>query len=122
MEYLGSGSSGSEIILDGKSETGPGPMDGLLLALAGCMAMDVQVILEKSRVPLVGLEVEVEGKRASTHPRRYTGIRLTYIVRGPEEEHHSKVERAVALSRENFCSVLHSLRPDIDLEIEIRRA
>jgi putative redox protein len=121
MEYVGEGSSGSEIILDGKSGKGPGPMDQLLLALAGCMAMDVQAILEKSRVPLTGLEVEVEGNRAPTHPKRYTDIRLVYTLAGPEEEHQSKLERAVALSRENFCSVLHSLRPDIDFEIEIRR-
>ena len=90
------------------------------LALAGCMAVDVQVILERSRVPLTGLQVEVEGERAPTHPKRYTGIRLVLRVEGPETRHQGKLERAVELSREKFCSVLHSLRPDIDFEIEIR--
>jgi len=122
MEYSGGGDEGDPIILDGKSLKGPGPMDALLLALAGCMAVDVQVILERSRVPLTGMKVAVEGHRASTHPKHYTRFHLAYFLEGPQEEHQAKVERAVDLSREKFCSVLHSLRPDIDIEIEIHRA
>lgn len=122
MEYLGTGESGPGTIIDGRSEKGPGPMDTLLLALAGCMAVDVQVILERSRVPLTGLEVDVHGERAPEHPRRYTRIHLVYRVEGPQEKHQSKVERAIALSREKFCSVLHSLRPDMEIDIGIQRS
>ena len=86
------------------------------------MAVDVQVILERSRVPLTGLEVEVEGTRAQTHPKRYTHVKLVYRVEGPGEEDQAKLDRAVELSREKFCSVLHSLRTDIEVEIEIHRA
>ena len=95
-------------------------MDALLLAVAGCMAVDLQVILERSRVPVTGLEVEVEGERAQTHPKRYTRLTMAFQLEGPEEGHRGKVERAVQLSREKFCSVLHSLRPEIELEIAIR--
>lgn len=122
MEYSGGTEEGTPIILDAKSLTGPGPMDALLLAVASCMAVDVQVILERSRVPMTGLEVAVVGDRASTHPKRFTRIHLTFLLEGPQEEHQAKVERAVDLSREKFCSVLHSLRPDIDFEFEIQRA
>jgi putative redox protein len=122
MEYNGGGVEGSSIVLDAKSGRGPGPMDALLLAVAGCMAVDVQVILERSRVPLTGLEVAVEGERAHVHPKRYTRLHMSYVLEGPKEEHRAKVERAVDLSREKFCSVLHSLRPDIDLEIDINLA
>lgn len=121
MEYLGTGAVGPAVIIDGKSQKGPGPMDALLLALAGCMAVDVQVILERSRVPMTGLEVEVEGERAPVNPKRYTLIRLVYRVEGPREEHQAKLERAVELSKEKFCSVLHSLRTDIEFQIEINR-
>jgi putative redox protein len=96
-------------------------MDSLLLALAGCMAVDVQVILERSRVPMTGLEVEVVGERADTHPKHYTRVKMVYRVEGPQEEHQAKLDRAVSLSRESFCSVLHSLRPDIEIEIEVNR-
>jgi len=122
MEYVGGAEDGEPMILDGKSIKGPGPMDSLLLAVAGCMAVDVQVILERSRVPLTGLEVAVSGERAPTHPKHYTRICLTYLLEGPQEEHQAKVERAVDLSREKFCSVLHSLRSDIDFKVEIQRA
>jgi len=121
MEYRGAGETGPELVLDGKSRTSQGPMDALLLSLAACMALDVQTILEKSRVPLSSLEVEVEGQRAPTHPKRYTNIRLVLRVEGPKEDHQGKVDRAVELSREKFCSVLHSLRTDIDFEIEVYR-
>ena len=122
MEYVGKGARGPSVIVDGRSEKGPAPMDTLLLALAGCMAVDVQVVLEGSRVPLEGLEVEVEGRRADTHPKRYEQIRLVYRVQGPGEQHQAKVDRAISMSRERLCSVLHTLRPDIDVEIEIHRA
>ncbi len=120
MEYEGGAEDGPSAIFDGKSLKGPGPMDALLLAVAGCMAVDVQVILERSRVPLTGLRVEVEGDRAPTHPKRYTHLRLVYHLEGPEAGHQGKVERAVELSRDKFCSVLHSLRTDIDIDIDIQ--
>lgn len=121
MEYRGLTEGGATALLDGQGKAGPTPMEALLLALAGCMAADVQVILERSRVPFRGLEVEVEGERAPEHPKRYTRISLTYRVAGPGPEHQGKLERAVELSREKFCSVLHSLRPDIQVDARIQR-
>jgi putative redox protein len=85
------------------------------------MGVDVRTILEKSRVPLESLEVEVEGDRAESAPRKFEAIRLTYRLRGPAEEDRPKVERAVRLSREKYCSVLHSLRPDIDVDVRVER-
>jgi putative redox protein len=97
-------------------------MDLLLLSIAGCMGVDVRLILEKSHVPVESLDVEIEGERVESHPKRYTRIRLIYSIVGPGEEDEGKLQRAVDLSREKFCSALHSLRPDIDVEIEIQRA
>jgi putative redox protein len=85
------------------------------------MALDVQHILEASRVPLTALEVDVEGDRAPDHPRFYTKLRLVYRVEGPQEEHQAKLHRAVELSKEKFCSVMHSLRPDIEYAFEVHR-
>ena len=122
LTFRGGVPDGPEVIVDGGSEAGPSPMDFLLVSVAGCMGVDVRMILEKSRVPVEGLEVEIEGERAESHPKRYTRIRLIYRIAGPGEEHDARLQRAVDLSREKFCSVLHSLRPDIDVEIEIHRA
>jgi putative redox protein len=93
----------------------------LLLSLAGCMGVDVVDILNKSRVPLEALRVEVEGDRAPEPPRRFEAIRLTYHVRGPSDADQGKLERAVQLSKDKYCSVLHTLRPDVDLDVRIVR-
>jgi putative redox protein len=119
--FHGGAPGGVEIPIDGDSHAGPSPMDALLLALAGCMAADVLMILQKGRVPVDALEVAVEGERREQNPRRFMALRLEYRVAGPGEEHEAKLERAVALSRDTYCSVLHSLRPDLEVEIRIRR-
>lgn len=86
------------------------------------MAVDVRMILEKSRVPVEALEVEVEGDRAAEVPRKFEALRLTYRVKGPTEGDQPKLQRAVDLSREKYCSVLHTLRPEINLDIRIEQA
>ena len=109
-----SASAGShEILLDGNSQLGLNPVQALVSALAGCMAIDVVHILEKGRQPLQRLRVEAEAVRAETDPRRLVKVDLRFRVEGPVAP--DKIERAIALSRETYCSVWHSLRTDIEL-------
>lgn len=122
LAFRGGAAGSPEVILDSDGKAGPSPMQALLLSLAGCMAVDVRMILEKSRVPLESLEVVVEGDRAETPPRYFHTLRLTYRVRGPSGADQAKLERAVQLSRETYCSVLHTLRPDVNLDVRIERA
>ena len=105
-------------IVDGDGKAGPSPMDHLLLGAAGCMAIDIVDILAKSRVIVTALRVEVEGRRAPEPPKRFTAITMSFHLRGPTSADRPKVDRAVNLSRETYCSVVHSLRPDIELMIE----
>ena len=121
LSFIGGAEGGPEISLESGGANAPSPTQMLLISLAGCMGIDVVDILAKSRVPLDALEVTVEGDRAASPPRRFTAVRLTYRVRGPEEEHESRLRRAVELSQEKYCSVLHTLRTDLDLDIRIER-
>ncbi len=114
-----SGTAGG-LVIDGDAEAGPSPMQSLLLGLAGCMAVDVIMILEKMRVPLEGLTVRVEGERAPEPPRRFTQIRLVYETSGLAPADGEKLDRAIELSRDKYCSVLHTLRPDTVVSIETR--
>jgi putative redox protein len=82
------------------------------IGLAGCMAADVAAILEKARQPLTGLRVSFSGERAENPPRRFTRITLHFHVSGAVAA--DVVERAVALSRDTYCSVWHSMRQDIE--------
>jgi len=92
-------------------------MDLTLVGVAACMAIDVRVILEKGRVPFDSLDVTAEGERRESPPRHYTGLRLVFRVTGVPPGERPKVERALELSREKYCSVLFSLRQDIPVEV-----
>ena len=122
LVFEGSGASGGSITIDGNGGQGPSPMDTLLLALAGCMTVDIRTILEKSRVPLDGLEVSVAGERVAETPRRFTRIEMVFRLSGPGPEDAAKVDRAVALSRETYCSVMHTLRQDVEIDIRVEPA
>lgn len=117
--FRGGPDNGPQVTVDSAAEQGLSPTHLLLTALAGCMAVDVKVILEKSRVPLESIEVEAIGERADTIPRRFRSIELVYYVKGPGKEHEKKVQRALDLSRDKYCSVLHSLDPTIQLELRV---
>lgn len=99
------------IRIDGSSETGPGPVDVLMCALAACTAEDVISILEKRRTPVTSLRIEAEGIRENSVPARITSATLTYHIDGEgiDGEHAS---RAVQLAVEKYCSVRSSLDPE----------
>jgi len=104
----------ADLLLDGERAAGYSPVQLLTTSLAGCMAMDVASILEKGRTRLTALTARLESERQETHPRRLTKVRLHFTVSGDVPS--SRVERAIALSRETYCSVWHTLRPDLTFE------
>ena len=99
---------GYSFTIDGKRQEGVGAMDLLLHGLAGCTAVDVVLILQKQRQPVEDVTVNVTGERASEHPKVYTKIHIEYIVKG--NLNPDKVERAIKLSEEKFCSASAMLR------------
>lgn len=119
--FRGGASGGPEVTVDGAGVTGASPMQHLLLALAGCMGADIVDVMAKSRAPLGGLEVLVESGRAPQPPRRLTSITMTFTARGVADADGARLERAVELSRQTYCSVLHSLRPDLELAFRLER-
>lgn len=89
----------------GGEDSGFRPIELVLVALAGCTAMDVISILQKKRQDVTDFEVRVvEAERAEDHPRVYTRIMLEYVVTGRGID-RTAVERAVELSEEKYCSV-----------------
>jgi putative redox protein len=99
--------------LDWESRTAASPVQALVFALAGCMASDVVLILEKGRQASRGLTARVSAERAPAPPRRLLRVDIRFTVTGDVAA--DKVERAIALSRETYCSVWHSMAPDIEL-------
>ncbi len=109
---FGATSGTNALVVDGDGVSGPSPMQLALFALGGCMPIDVVAILQKGRHPLTGLRAAFSGERTPVPPRRYTRIALTFHVTGavPPEA----VDRAIALSREKYCSVWSTFWQDIE--------
>ena len=111
-----SGKSGNiSLTLDSASVAGPSPMQALAFGLAGCMGMDVVHDITKGRFAFRAVRADLTGQRASEDPHRFTSIHLHFTIVGDVPA--DKVERAIALSREKYCSVWHSMRQDIGLDI-----
>jgi putative redox protein len=121
LRFRGGRAGGPEIAVDGDGQGGPSPMQHLLLAVAGCMGSDIVEIMAKSRAPIGGLEVRVEGWRAREPPRRFTAIHMTFTAQGVAVEDEPRLQRALDLSRQTYCSVLHTLRTDVELGFQLER-
>ncbi len=100
------------------NNTGPTPKKLLLTSLAGCTGMDVASLLEKMRVPITGMEVDIEADLTDEHPKYYSDIRLKYKIYGKDLD-HNKVEKAVKLSQERYCGVSEMLRKSSNLTYTI---
>jgi putative redox protein len=101
--------------IDSDGTHGVSPMQSLAFALAGCMAVDVVLILTKGRHDLQELDVTLEGLRNDGTPGYFTDVRLHYAITGTVPA--DAVQRAIDLSRDKYCSVWHSMRQDIRLEL-----
>ena len=93
---------------DRKSNTAPGPMELLLLALGACTATDILIILKKKRQKLETLEVLCSGERAAAPPQVWTKLELVYRLRGHLDD--AAVKQAIQLSEEKYCSVSAMLK------------
>jgi putative redox protein len=100
-------------VVDGDSTAGASPVQMLVIGLAGCMAADVVDIVRKGRYSLEGFQARIVAERAQEPPTRVVRAQLHFQLRGDVPA--AAVERAVAFSRDKYCSVWHSLRQDIEL-------
>jgi putative redox protein len=109
-------SGGHETRMDGDGNVASCPMELLLASLAGCMAIDMVLILQKRRLKLQSVRARMEGIRAANPPRRFTHITLHFEIAGAGIK-TTDVDRAIKLSRETYCSVFATLRPDMEVTI-----
>lgn len=88
---------------------GAGPMQLLLMGLAGCSGVDVASILAKARQPVERFHIAVTGQRPDgVTPSPYTAIQMHFELFGDLDP--GRVERAVRLSVEKYCSAAATLR------------
>ena len=108
VAFSGETDSGHAVVMDaspdaGGQNLGPRPMETVLLGTGACSAYDVVHILKKSREPITDCVVELRAERALTNPKVFTSIHFHFIVTG-DGLNADKVERAIKLSAEVYCS------------------
>lgn len=122
LQFVGESETGHAIVMDGNREfggedTGPRPMELLLIGLGGCTGMDVVSILKKKKQELEGLEIIIDGKKAEEHPKRFTDVTIEFRLKGKNLSEEA-VKRAVELSMEKYCSVKATLEGNTKVEFK----
>jgi putative redox protein len=122
--FVATDSFGHSVVLDTTADQdgdgrGIKPMELLLMALAGCMAMDIVSILKKKRADLKRLTAELEGVRSPTDPKRFTDIKV--VFRANREVKIEDLRRSMELSRDKYCSVSATLQvaPKVSYEVAL---
>lgn len=112
---------GNIVLLDNKSDNEPkgaSPMDLLLRGIAGCSSIDIVMILRKQNHELEDLQVEVDGYREDgAIPNVFKKIHLDFILKGDVPA--AKVERAVKLSMDKYCSVSKMLEKAAEISYSV---
>ena len=108
MMMVGESASGHAIVMDGPEDLGGKnlgirPMEMLLLGMGGCTTIDVVSTLKKMREEVRDCRVEILAARADEHPKVFTKIHLNFIING-SNLNEKKVEKAVSLSADKYCS------------------
>jgi putative redox protein len=117
LYFIGSTQRGYEVEFDVRYEEGCSPTETLLLSVAGCISIDLVHILRKMRCEVARYEVEAEGARNLTPPQYYKSFDIMIHISGKGIT-PKKLDRAIDLSLTKYCSVYHSLRKDIQINVK----
>ena len=109
---------GAKVIIDASPEIGGKnqgltPMQLLAGSLAGCMSIDVISILKKQKIEPSYFAIEIQATKKEGQPSPFENIKLIFIVN--KEVPHDKLEKAIILSKEKYCSVYFSLNKEIEI-------
>ena len=128
MTFVAESGSGHGIVVDanpdiGGRDLGPRPMELVLMGTGSCSAVDVVLILRRSRQEVTDCIVELDAERAAEDPKVFTRIHFHYVVSGRNLS-ASHVERAIKLSKEKYCSATAMLShtAEVSTDYEIREA
>ena len=128
ITFVAESGSGHGIVVDaspdvGGRNLGPRPMELVLMGTGACTAIDVMLILRKSRQQVTDCVVELDGDRATEDPKVFTKIHFHFVVTGTALV-PAQVERAIKLSCDKYCSAtaMMARTAEITSDFEIRDA
>ncbi|MBL4651451.1 MAG: OsmC family protein [Flavobacteriales bacterium] len=97
----------------GGSGQGFRPMELLLAGAGGCVSIDLVLILKKQRQIVDDIQVTVSGERDETPAKAFQSIKFHFALKGEIDE--PKLNRAIGLALEKYCSVVQSLNKSIKI-------
>jgi putative redox protein len=123
LKFNAQGESGHNMPMDasesaGGDDSAPKPLEMMLAGLGGCTGIDVVLILRKMKAEIEDFNIDIEAERAEEHPKRYEKIHLNYYIKGKNLDER-KVEKAIDLSENKYCSASASLNAEITSSYEI---
>lgn len=119
MQFIARAGDGPAVVIDNpESKGGASPMQLVLIGIAGCTAVDVISIMQKKRANVNDFQVNITGERAEEHPRRYTNIRIEFVLSGKGIKPNA-VEQAIQLSETKYCSAMASLNASFESNYRI---
>ncbi|MBI5663938.1 MAG: OsmC family protein [Nitrospirae bacterium] len=104
---------------DAKAQEGCFPTDTFLMSVAGCLGIDVVMFLQKMKAEIREFEVETLGERNPVPPQYFKAINIVIHIAGKGIT-AKKMDRAISLSQEKYCSVYHSLRKDMTFKVSYK--
>lgn len=108
---------GEEVDYDAEFQWGCSPTETLLMSVAGCLAIDVVSFLKKMRAEITSFKIDYSGERNLTPPQYYKAMEMVINISGKNIT-PKKMDRVIALSQGKYCSVYHSLRKDIKVDVK----
>lgn len=119
-----SADSGTTVSIDaapaiGGSGRGVRPMEMLVMGLGGCSSIDVVSILKKQRLDPGPFRVEIDAEReADVVPSLFKKIHVRFVFKNAEGLDRDKLQRAIDLSMQKYCSVAKTLEKTAEITYE----
>jgi len=104
---------------NGGNGFGPSPKSLLLAGLIGCSGIDIMTILNKMRVEVEDVNVDIEAESRDEDPKIYNYIKIIYKFKG-QNLSFEKLERSVKLAVEKYCGVSAMLEKAVPITYEIQ--
>ncbi len=100
----------------GATQNGFRPMELLLVGLASCLSIDVLTILYKQKQDINKYQVKVKATRKEAEPPIFETITVSLYVWGKVSD--LKLNKALELTKEKYCSVYHILKPTAQIQTQ----
>ena len=120
--FLSKCPSGFDVIMDAtKNYGGDGqgltPMELILVGVAGCIGIDVTMLLGKNLENISKIDIQTEGLRREEMPSSFVKIKCTFIVEG--DINAQRFWKAIRLGHEKYCAVSDSLKSEMIYNLKL---